>query len=126
MFNLSNPAPTMTSREIAELTGKRHDNVMPVCRGLRESGVCPEIQDTPYINPQNGQTYMECRLNKRDSLVLIARLSPEFTGAVIDRWQELESQAAKPAELSRMDLIRIAMEAETERRRAKVMPLRLV
>ncbi len=87
-------ALTMSSREIADLTGKRHDNVMPVCRSLRDLGVCPEIQETPYTNPQNGQTYLECRLNKRDSLVLIARLSPEFTAKVVDRWQELEAQAA--------------------------------
>lgn len=85
---------TMSSREIADLCGKRHDNVMPVCRSLRDSGVCPEIQETPYVNHQNGQTYTECRMNKRDSLVLIARLSPEFTAKVVDRWQELEAGAA--------------------------------
>ena len=85
--------PTMSSREIAELTGKRHDNVMAVCRSLRAAAVCPEIQETPYTNEQNGQTYLECRLTKRDSLVLIARLSPEFTARVVDRWQELEAGA---------------------------------
>lgn len=83
---------TMSSREIAGLTGKRHDNVMVLCRSLRDMGVCPEIQETPYVNEQNGQTYLECRLGKRDSLVLIARISPEFTAAVVDRWQELEAQ----------------------------------
>lgn len=92
---------TMSSREIADLTGKRHDNVMPVCRSLRDAGVCPEIQETPYHHAQNGQTYTEFLLNKRDSLVLIARLSPEFTGRVIDRWQELEAgQVAVPRTLS--------------------------
>uniref|UniRef100_UPI00193B22D7 hypothetical protein n=1 Tax=Cysteiniphilum marinum TaxID=2774191 RepID=UPI00193B22D7 len=34
-------------------------------------------------------------LNKRDSLVVVARLSPEFTARVIDRWQELEQQTAQ-------------------------------
>ena len=87
---------TMSSREIAELTNKRHDNVMSVCRALRDERVCPEIQETPYINPQNRQQYTECILTKRDSLVLVARLSPEFTARIVDRWQELEAQAAKP------------------------------
>jgi len=50
-------AQTMSSREIADLTEKRHDNVIAVCRSLRESGVCPEIKETPYINPQNGQRH---------------------------------------------------------------------
>lgn len=99
---------TMSSREIAELTGKRHDNVMPVCRSLRESGVCPEIQETPWINPQNGQTYMECQLSKRDSLVLIARLSPEFTARVVDRWQELEAQAAPALPRTMAQALRLA------------------
>lgn len=92
---------TMSSREIADLTGKRHDNVMPICRSLRDTGVCPEIQETPYHHAQNGQTYTECLLSKRDSLVLIARLSPEFTARVIDRWQELEAgQVLVPRTLS--------------------------
>lgn len=101
---------TMSSREIAELTGKRHDNVMPVCRGLRDSGVCPEIQETPWTNPQNGQTYTECLLNKRDSLVLIARLSPEFTARVVDRWQELEAQVAPQIPQTMAQALRLAAE----------------
>jgi phage regulator Rha-like protein len=85
---------TMSSREIADLTNKRHDNVMQVCRSLKSEGVCPEIQETPYTNEQNGQQYMQYVLTKRDSLVLVARLSPEFTARIVDRWQELEAKQA--------------------------------
>ncbi len=74
---------TMTSRELAALAEKRHDNVMRVCRDLRDTGVCPQIEETPYIEPANGQTYMECRLNQRDSYVAMARLSPEFTARLV-------------------------------------------
>jgi hypothetical protein len=87
---------TMTSREIAELTGKRHDNVMRVCRELKADGVTPQIEECPFQH--SGNDYMEFRLNKRDSLVLVARLSPEFTGVVVDRWIELETRAAAPAD----------------------------
>ncbi len=31
---------------------------------------------------------------KRDSFVVVAQLSPEFTGALVDRWQELEQQVS--------------------------------
>jgi phage antirepressor YoqD-like protein len=86
---------TMSSREIADLTNKRHDNVMQVCRSLKSEGVCPEIQETPYTNEQNGQQYMQYVLTKRDSLVLVARLSPEFTARIVDRWQELEAKNAQ-------------------------------
>ncbi len=89
---------TMTSREIAELTGRRHDNVMRVCYDLKASGVTPQIEECRVINDlANGRSFMEFKLNKRDSLVLVARLSPEFTGAVVDRWLELEAAAAVPA-----------------------------
>jgi phage antirepressor YoqD-like protein len=89
---------TMTSREIAELTGKRHDNVMRACHDLRATGVTPQIEECRVINDlANGRSFTEFKLNKRDSLVLVARLSPEFTGAVVDRWLELESAAAVPA-----------------------------
>jgi len=80
---------TMTSREIADLTGKRHDNVMQVISSLITAQILtPEIQES--IFKHRGNEYKQWVLNKRDSLVLVARLSPEFTAAVVDRWQELE------------------------------------
>lgn len=101
---------TMSSREIADMTGRRHDNVMPICRQLRDTGVCPEIQETPYTNHQNGQTYAECQLSKRDSLVLIARLSPEFTAALVDRWQQLEAQQTPAVPQTMAQALRLAAE----------------
>jgi phage antirepressor YoqD-like protein len=109
-------AVTMTSREIAELTGKRHDNVMRVCRDLAADRVCPQIEETSEPHPQNGQAYTVCRLNRRDSLVLVARLSPEFTGAVVDRWMELEADviAFPPVPKTFSDALRLAADqAET-------------
>lgn len=86
----------MSSREIAELANKRHDNVLRVCRELKATGVTPQIEECRVINElAGGREFAEFRLNKRDSLVLIARLSPEFTGRLVDRWMELE--AAAPA-----------------------------
>lgn len=97
MNSLINQAvKTMSSREIAALTNKRHDNVMRTINSLVNDNILtPQFEDT--LNHQNGQSYKSALLNKRDSLVLVARLSPEFTAAIIDRWQELESsQPALP------------------------------
>ncbi|MFG6139480.1 phage antirepressor KilAC domain-containing protein [Halomonas sp. B23F22_10] len=88
--------PTMSSREIALLTGHRHDQVLRTARTLAEQGVTQSVE-TLYVHEQNGQKYPEHQMNKRDSLVLVARLSPEFTATVVDRWQELEQQVVKPA-----------------------------
>ena len=84
---------TMSSREVAQLTGHRHDQVLRTARSLASQGVTQSVE-TYYTHDQNGQQYPEHQLTKRDSLVLVARLSPEFTAHVVDRWQELESQQA--------------------------------
>lgn len=34
---------------------------------------------------------------KRDSLIVVAQLCPEFTGAIVDRWLELEEQLKRSA-----------------------------
>ncbi len=85
---------TMTSREIAELTGKRHDSVIRTISTLISSSIIQQPQIVEVKNHQ-GQTVKECVFSgdqgKRDTLVLVARLSPEFTAAIVDRWQELES-----------------------------------
>jgi phage antirepressor YoqD-like protein len=85
----------MSSVEISELTGKRHDQVLRTARDLVQQGVTHSVE-TPYRHPQNGVQYPQHVLNKRDSLVLVARLSPEFTGRVVDRWMELEATVPAP------------------------------
>lgn len=112
---------TMSSREIAELTGKRHDHVMRDIRAmlvdLHGEGGIPSFGDT-HINEQNGQSYPIFRLPKRESLILVSGYSVQVRARIIDRWQELEARVAQPAipaQLSRLQLIEIAMQAEQER-----------
>lgn len=100
---LNNPAPRflqsknvarkMSSREIAELTGKSHDNVLRDARILVAGGVL-KTEETPYIHPQNGQTYPEFLLDERDSLVLVSGYDATLRARIIDRWIELESKPA--------------------------------
>ncbi len=104
---INNQVKTMSSREIAKLCNKPHDNVLKLVRGLIKGGIVKNTTPHNYTNQQNHQTYTEYLADKRDSLVIVARLSPEFTGAIIDRWQELENQQPKlpnfnnPAEMAR-------------------------
>ena len=85
-------ALTMSSREITKLVNSRHSDVCKSIETLISKGVIGGYQPKPYTHPQNGQIYYEYFLNKRDTYILVAQFSPEFTAAVIDRWQELESQ----------------------------------
>ncbi|MCK3654256.1 antirepressor [Pasteurellaceae bacterium Macca] len=82
---------TMSSREIAELVESRHDHVKRSIERLADKGV---IQLPPMEEVKNhlGQLVSEYRLIKRDTYVVVAQLSPEFTARLVDRWQELESQ----------------------------------
>lgn len=80
---------TMSTREIASLLNKAHSNIKISAERLAEKGTIA-LQGSSFEH--NGNQYNEWLLNKRDSLVLVAQNSPEFTAAIVDRWQELESR----------------------------------
>ena len=87
---------TMSSREIAELLEKRHDKVKQSIDRLIERGAIaqPPMRDVQETGGNN-RTYTTTEYTERDSYVVVAQLSPEFTARVVDRWQELEGQVAK-------------------------------
>lgn len=94
---------TMSSREIADLTGKRHDNVKRTVESLAEAGVIvrPQIEDEHETDALGRKRVTKVYLfegeqGKRDSIVVVAQLCPEFTAKLVDRWQELEEQARNP------------------------------
>lgn len=89
---------TMSSREIAELVESRHDNVKRAVERLAERGVIalPPMEEVSNDGP-GPKVIAEYRLGKRDSYVVVAQLSPEFTARLVDRWQELEAKVAKVA-----------------------------
>jgi phage regulator Rha-like protein len=108
-------ATTMTSREIAELTGKRHDHVMrditAMLTQLHGDGGVPKFGDT-YTNEQNGQTYPMFALPYEETVCLLTGYDAKARMAVIKRWQELE----KPKQKTRVELARenLALEVEIE------------
>lgn len=93
---LQNQVLTMSSRELSRLTDKRHDNTLKLISSLLDGGVLKNTTLSKYTNGQNGQSYPEYLCDKRDSLIIVARLSPEFTAAIVDRWQELEAKQQAP------------------------------
>lgn len=82
---------TMSTREIASLLGKKHSNIKVSAERLAENGTIA-LQGSKFEH--NGNTYEEYLLDKRSSVILVAQNCPEFTAAIVDRWQWLESQQA--------------------------------
>ena len=88
---------TMTSREIADLVASRHDSVKRTIERLVAQGVIasPPLVDFKNINNVAGQEYVfSGEQGKRNSIIVVAQLSPEFTARLVDRWQELEAGQA--------------------------------
>ena len=97
---------TMSSREMSELTGKRHDSVKRTIETLafktdKNGDPAPVIgvpQIVEYLDTL-GRPANEYHVSKRDSFVVVAQLCPEFTAKLVDRWQELEARLARPVAL---------------------------
>jgi phage antirepressor YoqD-like protein len=94
--NLTVSEPTMSSREIAELVDSRHDKVKQSIERLVARGVIAAPPLGEYLDTLK-RPATEYRIGKRDSYVIVAQLSPEFTARLVDRWQELEARGAAPA-----------------------------
>ena len=99
MLMNATPNQTMTSREIAELTGSTHDNVLKTIRALIHKGVVLG-NETPYTHPQNGQTYIEFALDYRNTMVIVSGYNVEIRARIIDRWQELEAKQASTFDIT--------------------------
>ena len=100
MFDLTtkpNEVLTMTSKEMADLTEKRHDSVKRTIETLANQGVISYPQIVDGNKAANGVVEKLYRIGKRDSYIIVAQLSPEFTARLVDRWQQLEAQVSQPA-----------------------------
>ncbi|WP_341679634.1 phage antirepressor KilAC domain-containing protein [Comamonas thiooxydans] len=102
---------TMSSRDIAELTGKDHFHVMRDLRAMHgQLGDMFGGSIHPWIHPQNGQTYDEYLLDKDTSLTLLLGYDPVARMKVVKRWQELEAQQAPKLPQTMAQALRLAAE----------------
>ena len=98
---------TMTSLEISELTGKRHDNVKRLIESFSQDiesrkALIARPHSEVMQKEVNGRIYeyevyiFAGEQGKLDSITVVAQLCPEFTAALVKRWYELENQSLKP------------------------------
>ncbi|EES0305315.1 DNA-binding protein [Escherichia coli] len=114
---------SMTSIEIAELVGSRPDSVKRTIETLAKKGIIQfpqsvEIENKQSLGPRRfSSAYVfEGERGKRDSIIVVAQLCPEFTARLVDRWRELEEQIRKP--MSQIEMVAaMALEAVRQQRR---------
>ncbi|CAI1745745.1 phage antirepressor KilAC domain-containing protein [Serratia entomophila] len=83
----------MTSREIAELTDKRHFDVMrDIERMFEQLGENVHGCAQNFVHPQNGQNYREYALDREHTECLVTGYSASLRMRVIKRLHELEEQ----------------------------------
>lgn len=110
-----NVARTMSSVEIAELTGKLHKNVLADIRSMLAELEIDSADFSAQYKDSTGR-FLPCfNLDREMTDTLLTGYSAKMRLAVVRRWRELEAAIAQPRELSRMDLIQLAFEAEQAR-----------
>ena len=109
---------TMSSLEIAELTGKRHDNVVRDIKAMFEqlgdSDGLLKSEDT-YLNHQNGQKYKCYSLPKEETICLIAGYNVQVRMRIIKRWQELEEKQTPATPKTYIEALEKLLESEKEK-----------
>ena len=116
---------TMTSLEISELVNSRHDKVKQSIERLADRGVISlpllgEVKIQRERRVESVEVFIfEGQKGKRDSLIAVAQLCPEFTAVIVDRWQELEHkhQYAIPTTLS--EALRLAADIQDQKDKAE-------
>lgn len=85
----------MSSREIAEITGKQHKNVLRDCDKLNEHYEkldMLKIEQGSYTHENTGnQQHRECLLTKMQTMDLMTGYNVELRIRVNRRWEELEN-----------------------------------
>ncbi|MDN7994548.1 Rha family transcriptional regulator [Burkholderia orbicola] len=91
----------MSSREIAELTGKAHNHVkrdiVKMLEGLEE-----DVTKFGYMSTDSyGRPQHVFALPKRETLILVSGYNVQMRARIIDRRQELEQRVVAPPQLTR-------------------------
>jgi len=115
--NENTGALTMTSREIAEVVGSRHDKVKQSIERLADRGVI-QLPPVGEVKNRQGQTVFEYLVSKRDSYVVVAQLSPEFTAKLVDRWQELEQSTQPKLPATYVEALEALIQSEKQKQLA--------
>jgi len=109
---------TMSSKEIADMTGKEHKHVLADIRNMFEQLQIDSAEFLAQYKDSTGRTLPCFNLNKDLSICLVSGYNVQLRMAIIKRWNELESQAqqnfALPTTFSQALLLAAQLEEQKE------------
>lgn len=88
---------TMSSLEIAELTGKDHKNVLADIRNMLNELGKTSAEFSANVPDSYGRRRPVINLPKRECMILVSGYSITLRARIIDRWQQLEAHVAAQA-----------------------------
>lgn len=110
---------TMTSREIADYTGKQHKDVLEAIRAMEPAWLKVNGRKFPLVEytDAKGEKRPMYELTKTECLYIATKFNDEARARLILRWEDLERNRINLDSISRKDIARMLLEAE-ERKEA--------
>jgi phage regulator Rha-like protein len=115
----------MSSREIAELTGKAHSNVIRDIRVMLEALGEAQLSFESGYRAGNGQRRAEFRLPKDLTITLVPGYNVTMRHRIVTRWQELEAQSTPRLPQNLGEALRLAADNWEAAETAKAQALQL-
>jgi Rha family phage regulatory protein len=104
----------MSSKEIADLTGKRHDNVLAAIREMEpawEKVTHLKFKASEYTD-STGRKLPMYQLNKTECLYVATKFNDEARAKLVIRWEQLETEKHKLPQTFSEALMLAAQQAE--------------
>ena len=106
---------TMSSLEIAELTGKQHKNVLADIRKMMDDLEINSAVFSAQYKDSTGRSLVMFNLPKRETLILVSGYSVAMRARIIDRWQELEEKQTPATPKTYIEALEKLLESEKEK-----------
>jgi Rha family phage regulatory protein len=103
---------TMTSKEIAELTGKNHSDVLRDIRNLQDQVKGESIFALSSYLSEQGKELPMYSLDKKQTLLLISGYNALLRLKIINRWEELEQNLTPKTYIEALKALVVSEEAK--------------
>lgn len=111
---------TMTSLEIAEVTGKLHTHIIRDIRNILQQGVTETNFGLSTYKDKTGRTLPCFILTKKGCLILASGYDALLREKIINRWEELEKKNRPQLPVTYLDALKALVKAEEEKQQLTI------